>query len=86
MDYQVGTPAGFAAANVGGGTNRSNLNGGATDAPQAGYWDTDLVSVASLRAKLVANAAYPAAILDQMTYNDMVYAVRLLDSPGTIRQ
>ncbi len=79
---------GVAAASVGGGTNRSNLNGAGTDLPQSEHDDADYVSIATLRTRLAAIDAgyYTAAQLNLMTRNDMVYAVRLNDAPLTIRQ
>lgn len=86
---QIGTLAGVAAVNVGGGTagNRSNLNGsGAGTDASAGHHDADYNNITALRARLaVINAGvYTSAYLDQMTMNDMVYAVRLNDSPDTV--
>lgn len=87
-DQQVGNPAGVAAVDAGGGTNKTNLNGGGNNSPQAGLWDTDFVSIASLRARLAAIDAgfYTTARLNTMTKNDMVYAVRLADAPTSIKQ
>lgn len=87
-DQQIGNPAGVAAVDNGGGTNRSNLNGGGTGAPQGAHWDVDYVSIATLRARLAAIDAgfYTAARLNAMSRNDMVYAVRVADSPTTIKQ
>lgn len=87
-DQQVGNAAGVTAVDAGGGTNKTNVNGGGTDAPQGGFWDTDLVSIATLRARLAAIDAgfYTAARLNSMSKNDMVYAVRVADAPSTIKQ
>lgn len=45
------------------------------------------LSVTSLRARLaVVNAGlYTAAYLNNMSYNDLVYALRLADAPTTVR-
>ena len=50
-------------------------------ATEANYMD-----VAALRARLTAAApgSYPAAVLNLMTKNDMVYAVRLIDDAAGI--
>lgn len=87
-DQRIGNRMGVAAANVGGGTNRSNINGAGADLPQSEHDDTDYVSIATLRTRLgVIDAGYyTAGQLNRMTRNDMVYAVRLNDSPLTIRQ
>lgn len=87
MDQRIGNRMGVAAADVGGGTNRTNLNGGGTGAPQGEHDDTDYASNAALRARLAAIDAgfYTAARLNTMTQNDCVYAVRLADAPTTIR-
>lgn len=79
-DAQKGNTAGVAAA------GGKNLNGGADD--RTGHWDTDYPTIASLRARLQAiNATtYSNAQLDKMTLNDMIYAVRVNDAPGTIKQ
>ncbi len=86
-DQQLGSQSGVAACNIGGGTNRSNVNGGGTGAPQTGHWDTDYSDITALRARLTAIDAgfYTAARLNTLTFNDMVYAVRLADAPTTIR-
>lgn len=87
-DSMIGNRAGVAAANVGGGTNKSNFNGGATGAPQSPAWDADLLDVATLRTRLAAidGTFYTAARLNIMTLNDMVYAVRQADLASTIKQ
>lgn len=43
-------------------------------------------SVTALRARLAAisGTAYTSAVLDQMTVNDMVYAVRMNDDKTTV--
>lgn len=78
-DLQKGNMAGVAAK------GGKNINGGASD--QAGHWDTDYSDIAALRARLAAisGTTYTAARLNAMTMNDMIYAVRLNDSPGTIK-
>lgn len=86
-DQRLGNRGGFAAVGVGGGTNRSNMNGGGSD-PRNEHDDTDYASINALRTRLAAIDAgyYTAARLNTMTYNDMVYAVRVADSPTTIKQ
>jgi hypothetical protein len=42
-------------------------------------------SVSAMRTRLAAaNAYYTAAVLDNMTVNDMVYALRTIDDAGTL--
>lgn len=87
MDQRIGNNAGVAAVDNGGGTNKTNLNGAGTGAPQGEHWDTDYASVTALRARLAAidGTFYTAARLNTMTYNDLVYAVRLNDSASTVK-
>lgn len=86
-DAEIGTLSGVAAVSIGGGTNKSNFNGGGTDATRSPIWDADLLDVAALRARLTALDAgfYTAARLNTMTKNDMVYAVRVADLASTVR-
>lgn len=63
----------------------SNLNGGSSDS--AG-WDTLSIStVQSARDRLQAISAttYSDTELDKMTYNDLIYAIRVNDAAGTIK-
>lgn len=70
-----------------------NLAGGtvtpsATTAPVVtAFNDTNLGTIAAARARLavVDAATYTSAYLDKMTYNDMVYALRVADNPQTVR-
>lgn len=66
-------------------SSRSNINGGNND--QTGYVDTDMLTISSAKARLTAinSTLYTADLLNQMTWNDMIYAIRLADSPGTIK-
>ncbi len=79
-DQQLGNLPGVAA--VAG----KNLNGGddLRVAFNQGVNDND---IASMRARLTAISAttYPVATLNTMTYNDMMYAIRLNDSASTIK-
>jgi hypothetical protein len=79
---QIGNVAGVAAV---GGTGGKNINGG--DNVQAGFTDPDMATVAAMRARLTAISAttYSATELNKMTYNDMVYALRLADNPATVK-
>ena len=45
-------------------------------------------SISAMRARLAAinGTYYTAAVLNMMTVNDMVYAIRVNDFPGTIKQ
>lgn len=87
MDQRIGNRMGVAAADAGGGTNKTNLNGGGNNGERSEHEDTDYVTVTALRARLTAidGTYYTAARLNAMTYNDMVYAVRLNDSPATVK-
>lgn len=61
-----------------------NINGG--HSAQEGYHDIDLLTIDNMRTRLKAIDAglYTDAKLNQMTSNDMVYAIRLADNPTTI--
>jgi hypothetical protein len=52
----------------------------------SGAFDNDnLDTIAAMRTRLTAiSGLYTALRLDAMTYNDMVYAIRLADNPTTI--
>lgn len=84
-NQRIGNNAGVTALNAASGTQRSNMNGDTTALGE--HWDTDYASITALRARLAAIDAgfYTAQRLDTMTRNDMVYAVRRLDSPATIK-
>lgn len=84
-DAQIGNLHGVNAAHVGDADTKTNLNGG-TDV-QVPWTDTDLVSISAMRTRLAAIDAdyYTAARLNNMTYNDMVYAIRVNDSASTVR-
>lgn len=53
---------------------------------QTGYTNVDSLTIAQLRRRLktIDANAYSDENLDTMTYNDLVYAVRLNDDTGTI--
>lgn len=66
-------------------SGRSNINGGI--APMEGLdFRNDTANLANKRARLaVINATYyTSARLNQITENDMDYAIRLSDAPGSI--
>ncbi len=87
MDQRIGNRMGVAAVDVGGGTNATNLNGGGTGGARLEHDDADYATVTALRARLTAidSTFYSATTLNTMTYNDMVYAVRVNDSASTVR-
>lgn len=82
---RIGNRMGVAALNSNSGAQRSNLNG--STSVQDEHDDTDYSDIAALRARLAAIDAglYTSDYLNTMTYNDMVYAVRLNDSATTIK-
>ena len=63
-----------------------NLSGGTS--AQTGFFDADLLDIDAMRTRLAAidGTYYTAARLNQMSYNDMMYAIRLADNPETIKQ
>lgn len=75
------------AVSLSGGANDpyANLNGG--PAVTQGFDMPIFGSIQAMRERLTAISAttYSAAQLDLMTANDMVYALRVNDSPGTIK-
>lgn len=60
------------------------VNGGASAG--AGFNDADQLTINAMRARLTAisGTSYSAARLNQMTYNDMIYALRVHDAPTSI--
>ena len=85
-DQQVGNIAGLPVVANGDADSPSNLSG--TIDPQGGFINNDYQSIAALRTRLAAIDAgyYTADKLNEMSYNDMVYAVRVNDDATTIRQ
>jgi hypothetical protein len=85
---QIGNPNGVVAASIGGVNNPTNLNGNTGTDPTAGLDMDNLDTVATMRARLTAisGTTYSAAQLDKMTFNDMVYAIRLNDFATSIKQ
>lgn len=83
-DHQVGNVHGLPIVDVGDEDSVTNLSG--TNDPQVGFNDTDLLSIAAMRARLATIDAglYTAEFLNSMTYNDMVYAIRVNDNPDTL--
>lgn len=87
-DQQLGHQLGFAACSIGDGdTNRSNLNG-STSVPATGFDDDDSDTITSLKSRLntIDSGFYTTARMHTMTFNDLVYAVRVADNSGTINQ
>lgn len=86
-DQRLGNRMGVAAVDVGGATNKTNINGGGAD-PRLEHDDTDYASITALRSRLanfVDGGFYTAARLNTMTYNDLVYAVRMADSASSVK-
>lgn len=83
-DQRIGNRMGVAATNVDSGAQRSNLNG--STSVQGEHDDTDYASITALRSRLqtIDSGFYTDSKLNTMTYNDMVYAVRVNDSVSTI--
>lgn len=87
-DQQIGNQAGFTAVSIGNGTtNKTNLTGG-VGAPDLGLDNDNMDNIAAMKTRLgvVDGTFYTAARLNTMTYNDLVYAVRMADNPTTIKQ
>lgn len=79
-DRQIGNTHGLA---IRGGEAQ---NGGAS--PTDAYDSVNKIDIASMRTRLgVINAGtYTTARLNEMSYNDMMYAIRLNDNPTTMNQ
>jgi len=74
---QVGNIEGIAKESQAATTGPSDINGG--DEVITAYNSANFNTIAAMRTRLTAlNAYYTAAVLNSMTYNDMVYALRLL--------
>ena len=87
-DQQLGHNLGFAACSIGDSlTNRSNMNGG-TSTPPTGLDMDNADNIAAMRTRLntIDSGFYTTAKLNTMTYNDMVYAIRVNDNATTIKQ
>lgn len=83
-DQQIGNVHGVAAAHAGDADSPTNLSG--TADPQGGFFDTNMHDISALRTRLTAidGTFYDADMLNSMSYNDMVYAVRVNDAAATI--
>lgn len=77
-DRQIGNQHGFAVR----GGHQQNGGSNATTA----FEDDDLDNIAAMRTRLTAisSAVYTTARLNQMSVNDMKYAIRLADNPTTM--
>lgn len=86
-DQQVGNIHGVTAAHIGSATQKTNISGD-NSTPQDGYFDADTTDIQSMRARLAVIDAgyYTADVLNNMTYNDMLYAIRTADAAATIKQ
>lgn len=87
-DHQIGNPHGVTIAGIGGVNNKTNITGNTGTNPQVPPDYDDLDGIGAMRARLTAiNAVtYSAAQLNKMTYNDLVYAIRLNDFRSGIKQ
>lgn len=72
-DLETGNPFGVMNSN---GNNRSGA-----------YTNSNLATVAAMKTRLqeVDSGLYTDSKLNNMTYNDLVYAVRLADDPEMIK-
>lgn len=76
VQKQIGNVQGLAA--VGG----KNFNGG--DNNLVGFDNDNMDTIDAMRTRLTA-AGYSADTLNKMTYNDCVYAIRLLENASTVK-
>lgn len=67
-----------------GGTGNTNINGGDND--DDGFTLTGFANIGAMKTRLAAinGTTFTAARLNTMTYNDMVYALRVNDHPTSI--
>jgi len=74
---QIGNEANVAQSSQAAVTGPSNINGG--DEVIQGFNSNNFNQLQAMRTRLAAlNAYYTTAVLNSMTFNDMVYALRLL--------
>jgi len=74
---QIGNEANIAKESQAAVTGPSNINGG--DEVIAGYNSNNFNNVSAMRTRLAAlSAYYTTAVLNTMSFNDMVYAMRVL--------
>lgn len=83
-DTQIGNPFGLPISAKATAPNFQNLNTTGNN-PMATFADTDMASIAAMRSRLTAisSTSYSPDRLNTMSYNDMVYAIRLHDHAGT---
>ena len=86
-DLEIGNRAGVTSVNVGGGTNPTNVNGGANNAPQTALDIPEDDSITALRTALttIDSTFYSAARLNTMTKNDLLYAVRVESYASSVK-
>jgi hypothetical protein len=65
--------------------DKRDVQGSAAKTMSGTTW-TNIGDIAAARARLTAisGTTYPAAVLDKMTFNDMIYAIRVNDEAGSI--
>lgn len=85
MRQVIGNKLGVAACNAPYTTEqRSNMNGATGSFGYLGEFETDNFDTVLAMSIYLGIAGYSDARLATMTYNDMVYAVRVLTAPETI--
>lgn len=85
-DQQVGNQHGLATVHVGATGVASNLSGTAT--ANIGFEEDNMDTIGAMRTRLAAidGTYYTEARLNNMSYNDLIYAIRVNDHPSTIKQ
>lgn len=78
----------YSGADVAATANESLYYSGVTEANGNNHEHWDFRSITQMKARLTAIDAnyYTARMLNRMTYNDMLYAIRLNDYAGSIKQ
>lgn len=78
-DLQIGNI--LAVAAVGG----KNVNGGGSDQAGQDLDNADTISALRTRLAAISGTTYTTAILNTMTYNDMIYALRVNDAASSVK-
>lgn len=67
-------------------SGRSNLNGGISANEGLDLDNLDTIAAMRTRLQAISATTYSDTELNKMTMNDLAYAIRVNDAPGTIKQ
>lgn len=82
----AGTHGLYPTGTYGTGSAKVNANGGFADGSGFDIDAVDTIDAARARLTAINGTIYTAARLNQMTFNDMLYAIRVNDYPRSIKQ